>query len=188
MYVALLRGINVGGKNIVSMKSLKASFERLGFQGVTTYINSGNVLFRAAQTNPRKLERQIDRMLPAEHGVPGKTVVRSYSEMARLVKKIAATWEPNPEWRYNVVFLRHPIDSKDVLAAIEVKPDVERVVYYPGTLLWSVRLNELSRSALLKLASRPIYKEMTVRNLNTSTKVFELMKRMQQTKSSDTKK
>jgi len=45
-YVALLRGINVGGNNMISMKSLKASFDELGFQDVATYINSGNILFK----------------------------------------------------------------------------------------------------------------------------------------------
>jgi uncharacterized protein (DUF1697 family) len=47
VYVALLRGINVGGNNMVPMKALKASFEKLGFRDVATYINSGNVVFRA---------------------------------------------------------------------------------------------------------------------------------------------
>ena len=178
VYVAFLRGINVGGKNMVSMKALKESFERLGFKDVTTYINSGNVLFRAASNDPRKLESRIDRMLSQEHGVQGKTVVRSHAEMARLVKTIAATWKPDPKARYNVIFLRHSIDSERVLDGIDIKPDIERIVYCPGTLLWAARINGLTRSAMLKLASRPIYKDMTVRNLNTTKKVFELMDAM----------
>lgn len=65
-----------------------------------------------------------------------------------------------------------------MLDGIDIKADIERVVYCPGTLLWSARLNELTRSAMLKLASRPMYKEMTVRNVNTTKKVFELMNQM----------
>lgn len=178
VFVALLRGVNVGGNNMVSMKSLKNSFERLGFDGVTTYINSGNVLFRAAETDARTLEDRIDRMLSKEYGLKGKTVVRSLPEMARLRKTIAQKWKPDAESRNNVIFLRHSIDSKRILDGVEIKPEVERVVYCPGTLLWSARLSGLTRSAMLKLASRPIYQEMTVRNVNTTLKVFELMQRM----------
>lgn len=178
VWVAFLRGINVGGKNMVSMKSLKEQFERLGFDDVGTYINSGNILFRAATDDARALERKIDQMLTREYGLPAKTVVRSSDEMARLLKTIAKTWDGDTAWRYNVIFLRHSIDSKRVLDGLAPKPDIERVVYCPGTLLWSARIRDLTRAAMLKIASRPIYKDMTVRNVNTTTKIFELMQRM----------
>jgi uncharacterized protein (DUF1697 family) len=177
-YAAFLRGINVGGKNAVGMTGLKARFERLGLQDIVTYINSGNVVFRATGADARGLERKIDRVLAREFGVPAKTVVRTQAEMARLVKTIARMWTLDPAWRYNVIFLRHPIDSPKVLEGIELKPDIERVVYCPGTLLWSARMNALTRTAMLKLIGRPIYKDMTVRNVNTTRKVFELMERI----------
>ena len=180
MYVALLRGVNVGGNNLVSMKALKESVEGLGFQDVTTYINSGNVLFRAADTDARKIEDRIDRMLLREHGLSGRTVVRSFAQISRLVTTISATWKPDPEWRYNVIFLRHSIDSARVLAGIGLKPDLERVVYCPGTLLWSARMSGLSRTAMLKLVRQPIYKDMTVRNVNTTRKILRLMQAMLQ--------
>jgi uncharacterized protein (DUF1697 family) len=178
IYVALLRGINVGGTNMVSMKSLKGSFERLGFEDVSTYINSGNVLFRSDEKDPRTLEERIDRMLARDYTLKPRTVVRSRAEMSRLLKTIAKTWKPDPQLRCNVIFLRHEIDSKSLLKDIQIKPDIEAVVYCPGTLLWSAQLDALTRTAMLKLASRPIYKEMTIRNPNTTAKVFELMERM----------
>ena len=61
MYVALLRGINVGGNNTVSMTQLKKLFEELGYKDITTYINSGNVIFSNGQTNPRQLEEEIEK-------------------------------------------------------------------------------------------------------------------------------
>lgn len=178
VYVALLRGINVGGNNIVSMKSLKESFERLGFDDVQTYINSGNVLFRAREADSRRLEDHIDRMLVREHGLKGKTVVRSDAEMARLVKTMTKEWKPDPEWKYNVIFLRHTLDPNSVVDGFELKPDIERVVCCPGTLLWSARTSSLGRTAMLRLAGRPVYQEMTVRNVNTTKKILELMQRM----------
>ena len=179
-YVALLRGINVGGKNIVAMKSLKASFEQLGFDDVSTYINSGNVLFRSSEKDPRKLEDRIDKMLARDYDLKPATVVRSYAEMRRLQKSIAKHWKtPDPDWRYNVIFLRHAIDSKDVLNDLGVKPDIEAVVYCPGTLLWRARVRDLTRTAMIKIAGKPIYKQMTIRNLNTTNKLVELLEQMQ---------
>ena len=178
VYVALLRGVNVGGKNLVSMAALKESFERLGFVDVRTYINSGNILFRAAAADPRAIERRVDRVLAGTHGLASKSVVRAEDEMARLVETIAATWKPNPEWKYNVMFLRHAADSPRVLEGIALKPDIERAVYCPGTLLWSARLSGFSRTAMHKLAGQPLYQDMTIRNVNTTRKIFELMRQM----------
>jgi uncharacterized protein (DUF1697 family) len=178
-YAAFLRGINVGGRNIVSMASLKANFEQMGFQDVSTYINSGNVLFRAASVDGRDLARRIERTLSRKHHLKVKAVVRSYAEMTRLMKTMASAWKSDRRWRCNVIFLRPAVDSERVLAGIEIKGALERVVYCPGTLLWSARLSALGRTAMLKLSTRPIYQEMTVRNANTTTTVFALMQRMQ---------
>lgn len=68
VYVAFLRGINLGGQNLVSMTSLKTNFEQIGLQDVSTSINSGNVLFRAAPIGERDLETRIDRMLSRKYG------------------------------------------------------------------------------------------------------------------------
>ena len=62
-YVALLRGINVGGKNLIRMPALKACFEAKGFEDVATYIQSGNVLFRAPASPAPELSRRIEKML-----------------------------------------------------------------------------------------------------------------------------
>jgi uncharacterized protein (DUF1697 family) len=179
-YVALLRGINVGGKNIVAMKALKTSFEELGFHDVSTYINSGNVLFRSAEKDARKLETRIDRMLERDYDLNPATVVRSYVEMRRLHGAIGKNWKtPDADWRYYVIFLRHTIDSKKVLHDLTIRPEFESVVYSPGTLLWRARISDLTRAGMNRLASQPIYKQMTIRNLNTTNKIVGLLERMQ---------
>ena len=66
-----------------------------------------------------------------------------------------------------------------MLDGIALKPDLERVVYCPGTLLWSARVSGLTRTAMLKLVRQPIYKDMTIRNVNTTTKILQLMQAMQ---------
>ena len=178
VYVALLRGINVGGNNMISMKALKASFERLGFKQVSTYINSGNILFTSKIADARKLEVRIEKMLVAEYDLGCKVVVRNDREMARLVEQVSAAWTEDDEWRYNVIFLRHAIDSKEVIAAFNPQPGIEHLVYVPGTLLWSARADDFARTSMQKLASRKIFQDMTVRNLNTTRKLHALMQAM----------
>jgi uncharacterized protein (DUF1697 family) len=98
--------------------------------------------------------------------------------MARLVQSLPRNWGGDSNWRYNVIFLRHTIDSEEILAEIEVKKDIEEVVYRPGTLLWSAEVSELTRTNMLKLSSRKMYQNMTIRNLNTTRKLHELMKKV----------
>jgi len=178
VFVALLRGVNVGGNNIISMSSLKTSFERMGFADVSSYINSGNILFKANERDARKLETQIEAMLAKEHGLGCKVVVRSFSEMANLVENLPKNWNGDPQWKYNVMFLRHSIDSEKVLEGLGLKPDFEKVVYHPGTLLWSARISDLNRTSMQKLSSHKLFQDMTVRNTNTTRKLYELMKKM----------
>ena len=176
--MALLRGVNVGGNNMISMRSLKASFEAIGLTNVTTYINSGNIVFTTKEDDARKLEKKLEQMLLTEYQLDSKVVLRSLPEMAKLVKTLPPGWDGDSRWRYNVIFLRHTIDSKKILAELPAKNEIEEIVYRPGALLWSAQVSELTRTNLAKLASRKIYKDMTIRNLNTTRKLYELMKKV----------
>lgn len=177
VFVALLRGVNVGGNNMISMAALKKSFETIGFTQVTTYINSGNVIFKTKEGDARKLERKIEQMLATEYELESKVVVRSLSEMEKLVKSLPASWSGDSLWRYNVIFLRHSIDSEKILDELAPKDDIEQVDYRAGTLLWSVQVSEANRTSMQKLSSRKIFQDMTIRNLNTTKKLYELMKK-----------
>jgi uncharacterized protein (DUF1697 family) len=182
VFVALLRGVNVGGNNMIKMSALKVSFEKIGFTQVSTYINSGNIIFKTTETDARRLERKIEQMLVKEYELGQKVVVRSLAEIEKLVKSLPRTWDGDTtRWRYNVIFLRHTIDSEDVLADLLFKSDIEETVYCPGALFWtSALLTDLNRTYLQKLSSRKFSQDMTVRNLNTTKKLCELMKKAAQ--------
>jgi uncharacterized protein (DUF1697 family) len=177
VFVALLRGVNVGGNNMISMSSLKQSFEKMGFTDVMTYINSGNIIFKSKEADARKLESKIEKMLVKEYELDSRVVLRSLAEMEYIVQNLPRTWTGDSKWRYNVIFLRHTIDSEKILAELEVKKDIEEVVYCPGALFWSAQISELTRTNMLKLSSRKIYLDMTIRNVNTTRKLYELMKK-----------
>src|SRR5438552_3642612 len=103
-YVALLRGINVGGNSLVSMAELKTCFEKMGFESVRTYINSGNVVFRAAKTDAQKLEILIAKQLHKQFLLPIVVVVHSLPEMHELVAGIPASWQKPDGQKLNVIF------------------------------------------------------------------------------------
>jgi uncharacterized protein (DUF1697 family) len=178
IFVALLRGINVGGKNMIRMSSLKASFEGMGFKDVTTYINSGNVVFKTEESDARKLERDVERMLSGEYGLECKVVVRSFSEMANLLEGLPDNWGGDGRRKYDVMFLRHSIDDGKVPDGLRPKDGIEQVVYRPGALLWSALISDLSRTAVHRLPGRKLFQDMTVRNLNTARRLYEIMKKM----------
>lgn len=178
VFVALLRGVNVGGNNMISMSSLKESFVKMGFTNVSTYINSGNIIFKTKEADARKLERKIEQMLSRDYQLDSKVVVRSLSEMEELVKSLPQSWGGDISWRHNVMFLRHSIDSEKILDDLPAKTDIEQISYRQGALLWSTQATELNRTNMAKLASRKIFQDMTVRNLNTTKKLYDLMKKV----------
>jgi uncharacterized protein (DUF1697 family) len=97
-YVALLRGINVGGSGVISMVALKKHFESLGFKDVTTYIQSGNVLFSSRSTNVAALEKKIEGKLAAIFAREPKAFVLTATDLKAAAagntlgpEKIAAT-------------------------------------------------------------------------------------------------
>jgi uncharacterized protein (DUF1697 family) len=182
VFVALLRGVNVGGNNMISMSSLKESFEELGFKSVTTYINSGNIIFKTNENDARKLEKKIEQMLSKDYQLDSKVVIRSLPEMEKLLKSLPSSWGDDSSWRYNVIFLRHTIDSEKILDDLPAKNDIEEIVYRPGTLLWSGQVAEINRTNMQKLSSRKVFQDMTVRNLNTTKKLRDLMKKVADTK------
>jgi uncharacterized protein (DUF1697 family) len=98
--------------------------------------------------------------------------------MERIVKSLPKNWTTDRDGRYNVIFLRHTIDSKDILSELELKKDIEEVVYCPGALFWSAQISELTRTNMLKLSSRKMYLDMTIRNQNTTRKLYDLMKKV----------
>jgi uncharacterized protein (DUF1697 family) len=178
VFVALLRGVNVGGNSMINMRALKESFETMGFPHVMTYINSGNVIFTTKEGDPRKLERKIEQMLSKDYQLDSKVVVRSLSEMEELVKNLPRSWNGDSGWRYNVIFLRHSIDSQDIVAELPANSDIEKIVYRPGALLWSGQVSEMRGTNMEKLSRQKVFQSMTVRNLNTTKKLYELMKKV----------
>jgi uncharacterized protein (DUF1697 family) len=174
-YVALLRGINVGGKTLIKMADLKTCVEELGLENISTYIASGNVLFDGPARNAAKLERTIEGAIEQRFRLPVKVVVLDRAGYARIVKAIPKSWVGDETLRANVAFVRRGIDVKQVVRELEPDAAVEEVKAIDGAILWATKRDALNKSVMRKLIGGAAYKELTVRNLNTTLKLQELL-------------
>jgi uncharacterized protein (DUF1697 family) len=176
-YVALLRGINVGGRNPIPMPALKAAFEGAGLVDVRTYIQSGNVLFSAPSSSQTALTEQIERMLRTAFGhYPASVVLRSRSQMRSIVLRAPEGFGGEPtKYRYDVCFLKPPLTPKAVVASVPTKEGVDRIWAGGGVVYFSRLTSRATSSRLNRVASLPIYQQMTIRNWNTTTKLVEML-------------
>src|SRR6056297_2180675 len=175
VYVALLRGINVGGNNKVNMKALQTSFERAGMSDVVTYINSGNIVFGHDRTDASTLPATLEAVIADDFGVKIRVVVRSIDEYALVMDALPPTWTNDKAMKSDVMFLWDEIDDQSIMGKLGIRPDIDSVIYVPGAVLWSVDRANATSSGMQRLPSSPIYKQMTIRNVNTTRKIYELM-------------
>lgn len=84
-YVSLLRGINVSGKNMIKMEPLRKSFEKLQFENVSSYLQSGNIIFSSKETNCKELETQIAQQIQSEYGLSVPVLVLSIEKLKSII-------------------------------------------------------------------------------------------------------
>jgi len=113
-HVALLRGINVGGRNRVAMADLREVVSSLGHAGVATYIQSGNVLFSSDQADTARLAADLEQAIAGRLGVQPGVVVLTRDDLARAMRDNPYASEPNPK-HVHVIFL--PADPEPGMAA-----------------------------------------------------------------------
>jgi uncharacterized protein (DUF1697 family) len=174
-YVALLRGINVGGKTLVKMADLRACLQQLGFADVSTYIASGNVLFETGEDDVERLVATIEAAIEERFGLAIKVVVLDRASYARIVRAIPEDWIGDATRRANVAFVRPGTDAGEIVRELSPDPAIEDVRAVDGAVLWATRRDALNRSVVRKLIAGTAYKELTVRNLNTTLKLHELL-------------
>jgi uncharacterized protein (DUF1697 family) len=175
-YVALLRGINVGGKNLIKMTELKACFEALGFKNVRTYIQSGNVLFNADETDRARLTSQLEDALSMTFSYTSRVVVRSDKEMKDIVAHAPKDFGSDPaSYRYDVIFLREPLTSAEAMKSVTTKEGVDQAFSGNSVLYFSRLISKAAQSHLTRIITMPVYQSMTIRNWNTTTKLLNML-------------
>jgi uncharacterized protein (DUF1697 family) len=170
-YLALLRGINVGGKNRVPMAELRECFEQMGFAEVGTYINSGNVFFRAPRQPRADLAAGIEAGLSDRFGFELRVVVVSEAELRAVVADAPRGFGAATDL-CDVLFLRKPLTVKKTLAAVELKEGVDSVWEGKGVVYFSRLQERASSSRLSKLVGQPEYRNVTIRSWTSTNKLL----------------
>lgn len=174
VWIALLRGINVGGKNILPMKSLRQLLENAGFSDVKTYIQSGNCAFRTDQVEPDKIAQVIAQSIAREFEFCPQVLV---IERSQLLEAISAN--PYPEGQddpksVHLLFLAEPATAADIQALENLKAPTERFVL-TERVLYLHAPDGIGRSKFAAQAERKLGVVATARNLRSSINIAALL-------------
>jgi uncharacterized protein (DUF1697 family) len=174
-YVALLRGINVGGNNIIKMESLKHVFENEGFTFVSTFIQSGNVIFQSGSQNKEELTAHIESMLSKAFKYTSKVVLRSEKELHKILFHVPDMWKTDEDLRCYILFVKEPLTAEEVIKEIELKEGIDFVSIGEGVVYLSTKMEGLTKSKFSKFIGKKTYKDVTMRNYKTSRTILEIM-------------
>lgn len=178
-YVALLRGINVGGHNVIPMIDLRACFEDEGHESVRTYIQSGNVVFRSSSRSANALAASLEAALSTRFGYEAQVVVLAHARYRSALDAAPAWWGKGDDRKHQALFtVRSTTPAKALRAAPPPREGVDDVATAPGVIFWSVSKEAFGRSAITKFGASAAYRDVTVRNANTARKLLELLEAM----------
>ncbi len=175
-YIALLRGINVGGNNKVSMAELRECFEAAGFTNVSTYINSGNVFFESSEKSDAKLVATCETAIEARFGFRVVCAVISAKEIKDSLAHAPDWWDKGgPEMKHNALFVIAPKTAEEIIIEVgEPKLEYEKIASYGRVIFWTAAFKTFGRTQYSKIVGTPAYQCITIRNSNTAKKLVEL--------------
>ncbi len=178
----LLRGINVGGKNKVSMAGLKKVLEELEFSNVSTYIASGNVILKSDK-RAEEIAAQIEEALPQRFKLDDELirvlVLTRQQFQAAVENKPEGFGEQPEQYQSDVIFLMG-IEPAQAMPVFDPREGVDKI-WAGEAVIYSQRLSsQRTKSRLSKIMGTPAYKAMTIRSWNTTTKLLEIVSKYQQ--------
>lgn len=174
-YVALLRGINVGGRNPVPMAELRSMVERMGHTDVSTYIQSGNVMFTSNDASA-VVESNFAAELERHLGYPLVVVVRSCAQLRAIVDHAPPGFGKQADtFHSDVIFLRTPLTPAQAMKVVKLRDEVDQAWSGRGVLYFARLSARRTQSKLSSIVGTPEYALMTIRSWSTTTKVLDLL-------------
>jgi uncharacterized protein (DUF1697 family) len=172
-YLALLRGVNVGGKNKLAMSALSKRLTDLGLQDVSTVLATGNVLLRSSKP-ARTLGEQIESVLVEDFGLqqdPVKVLVLTAAQVNAVVENKPDHFGDEPDTYYCDAIFLMGISASSAMTAFNPREGVDRI--WPGDgVIYSQRLSaQRTKSRLSTVMSSPLYKSMTIRSWSTTVRL-----------------
>jgi uncharacterized protein (DUF1697 family) len=179
-YLILLRGINVGGKNKVPMSDLKKCLEELGFSNVSTYIASGNALLKSDKS-AKQIQALIEEALPRKFKLDSeliKILVLSRKQLQAVIDKKPEGFGDEPDKYHSDAIFMMDMDVNEAMPVFKPREGVDNVWAGDG-VIYSQRLSaQRTKSRLGQIVGTRPYKSMTIRSWNTTTKLLELLNKL----------
>jgi len=176
-YIALFRGINVGGNNVLPMKNLVAILENLGSRNVKTYIQSGNAVFQNEEENPALLSNRIRAAIKKSHGFEPQVFLLEPEEMRKAVESNPFPEAESAPKTLHVYFLASIPTNPDLGALERTKSDHERFVLEDGVFYLHAP-EGIGRSKLAASAEKLLGVATTGRNWRTVCKILAMVKHL----------
>ncbi len=173
-YIALLRGINISGKNKISMSELKMGFAKLGFPGAATYLNSGNVVFLSAIDDRNVLSNKIELFIKDSFGLDIPVLVVSQDDLKDILNNAPCGWGvDNKEIYDNLIFMMPSLSYEEFCNEIgDPKGEYEKVHHYKNTIFWSFSRKDYRKTNWWsKTANSKVSDKITIRTANTVRKI-----------------
>lgn len=176
-YIALLRGINVSGKNKIAMSELKTGFVELGYEAVSTYLNSGNVIFSSDVTDRATLSNTINLMIKNKFDLDIAIFIISQKELNDILDNAPDWWGSNNKEIYDNLILMFPTLSYDEFSnkVGSPKDEYEKVYSYKNAVFWSFSRKDYQKTNWWsKTASSNLSGKITIRTANTVRKIVDM--------------
>lgn len=170
-YIALLRGVNISGKNKITMPELKGCFEEAGFSDVSTYLNSGNVKF---STDVDNSEAIIERRIKEKFGLEIPVYVIEIGLLNDILENAPTWWNSGDKSRYdNLIFILSDDTPEDICKVIGVPTeDLEQIQIYQNVIFWTFDRNKYQKcNWWKKTASKEVADRLTIRTANTIERI-----------------
>ena len=175
-YIALLRGVNISGKNKISMPQLKEEFQQIGFKNVITYLNSGNIIFSSDIDDKDIIINNIHEKIKNIFNIDIPVYVISVHELRELLDNSPNWWGTNNKDIYdNIIFIIQPCTYEEVYSTLgEPKESLEKIQNYKNNIFWSYNLKEYRKTNWWsRTANTVISNSITIRTANTIRKVLK---------------
>ena len=176
-YIALLRGINISGRNKIPMAELKSYFIELGFIDVSTCLNSGNIIFSSEESNEMVLADKIRNMIKERFELDIPVFIISQIELKDLLNKAPVWWGSDGKEIYDNLIFVLPISTAEIIAEKIGAPttEIEQICIVENSIFWSFDRKKYAKGNWWKkTASIGISELITIRTANTVRKIIEM--------------
>lgn len=172
-YVALLRGINVGGKNKVKMETLREVCASIGFENVKTYINSGNVIFETSETENKSLAERIESAIEKEFLLKIRVMVRSVAEIEKIIKNNPFDGQFENDKDLHVFFLDEELPNEKCELLLSNNNENEMYSVRNREIFCHLKISVLDSLMGKDYIGKKLKVSATARNWRTVNKILE---------------